>query len=228
MNADFERRLAALRQRIARACATVGRDPSTVDLLAVSKTFPVEAIVDARDAGLRRFGENRVQELAVKAADPRLSGLGWQMIGSLQTNKVDLLLDCPGLELVHSVDRRKLVERLAAGLEARGRSLDVLVQVNATGEEQKHGVAPDDALELAHSVFATRNLRLRGLMAMGPLDGDPAPVFASVARLRAALEDALGRRLDVLSLGMSHDLDLAIAAGSTLVRVGSALFGERS
>lgn len=227
MNGFAERR-EAVRARIARACAACGRDPAEVELLAVSKTRPADRVREALGAGQVVFGENRVQELVPKAEELAATPARWHLIGSLQTNKVRAVCGVPSLAVVHSVDRPKLAAKLAEVCADLGRSLDVLIQVNATGEDQKHGVQPSDAAVLARAILAAAPaLRLVGLMAMGPLDGDPTPVFAAVARLRTALRDTLGIPLPVLSLGMSDDLEQGVAAGSTLVRVGTALFGQR-
>lgn len=222
-------RLASVRARIERACEAVGRDPAGVDLLAVSKRHPAIAVREALAAGQLLFGENRVQEFVPKASELEGSGARWHFIGSVQTNKAAALCAVSSLEVLHSVDRPRLVERLAAACSDLGRSLRVLIQVNATGEEQKHGVLPADALALAREVVASGpSLVLEGLMAMGPLDGAPEPVFAEVQALHARLGDALGVPLPTLSLGMSGDLEAAIAAGSTLVRIGTDVFGERA
>jgi pyridoxal phosphate enzyme (YggS family) len=221
-------RLASVRTLIERACEAAGRDPAGVDLLAVSKRHPASAVREALAAGQLLFGENRVQEFAPKALELEGSGARWHFIGSVQTNKAAALCAIPSLEVLHSVDRPRLVERLAASCADLGRSLRVLIQVNATGEEQKHGVLPADALALARAVEAAGPaLVLDGVMAMGPLDGPPEPTFAEVAALHAQLSDVLGRPLPTLSLGMSGDLEAAIAAGSTLVRIGTDVFGER-
>ncbi|MBK8980050.1 MAG: YggS family pyridoxal phosphate-dependent enzyme [Planctomycetes bacterium] len=223
-------RLADVRAQIAAACAACGRDPGEVALLAVSKTRPAAEVRAALAAGQLAFGENRVQDLAPKAAELRDTAARWHFIGSLQTNKVRTLLQVEALELLHSVDRSKLVHRLAEGIaELRPeRPLDVLLQIDATGEPEKHGVEPAAAESLAREVVACAPaVRLVGLMAMGPLDADPAPVFAAVAALRERLRDALGLPLPTLSLGMTGDLAAAIAAGSTLVRVGTGVFGPR-
>lgn len=221
-------RLASVRARIERACEAVGRDPAEVSLLAVSKRHPVESVREALAAGQLLFGENRAQEFAPKAAALEGSGARWHFIGSVQTNKAAALCAVPSLEVLHSVDRGRLVERLAAACAELGRSLRVLLQVNATGEEQKHGVHPSDALALAREVVAAGpSLVLDGVMAMGPLEGAPEPVFAEVAKLHARLRDGLGLQLPTLSLGMSGDLEAAVAAGSTLLRVGTDVFGER-
>lgn len=221
-------RLAAVRQRIAAACRACGRDPAAVELLAVSKTFPAAAVRAAAAAGQTAFGENRVQELVAKARQlADVPSLRWHLIGSLQTNKVRDLLQLPGLALVHSVDRERLGDVLQAECERADRELDVLLQVNATGEEQKHGTAPAAAEALARHVAGLPRLRLRGVMAMGPLRGDPQPVFVRVASLWRQLADCLGQPLPVLSLGMTGDLEAAVSAGSTLLRIGTAVFGAR-
>lgn len=221
--------LAAVRDRLARACAAAGRDPAAVELLAVSKTHAAASVREARAAGQRSFGENRVQELVAKAAELRdVEDLHWHLIGSLQTNKVDQLLRVRGLQLVHSLDRMKLADALQRALAVSGQSLDVLLQVDATGDQNKHGARLDDAAPLlAHVLQHCGRLRPRGLMGMGPLSGDPRPVFDRIATLRRQLERDSGVPLPVLSLGMTGDLEAAIAVGSTLVRVGTAIFGAR-
>ena len=203
-------RLAEVQRSMASACQSCGRDPRSVQLLAVSKTRSADTVREAHAAGQRAFGENRVQEL-------------------VQTNKVRDLLGVRGLVLLHSLDRAKLADRLQAALDEEDRELAVLLQVNASGENQKHGAGMADAPELAaHVLESCRRLLLRGVMAMGPLVGDPAPVFDRAAQLRDELRERTGLELPVLSLGMTADLDAAIAAGSTVVRVGTGVFGPRS
>ncbi|MCC6672550.1 MAG: YggS family pyridoxal phosphate-dependent enzyme [Planctomycetes bacterium] len=224
----FAARLAAVRERIDVACRACGRDPGAVALLAVSKEQPADAVRAAHAAGLRAFGENRVQELCAKAALLAGLDLSWHLIGSLQTNKVRDLVRVDGLALVHSLDRVRLADALQREWPADRARLGVLLQVHATGEATKHGVPPEEAEALLeHVVRACPALEVRGLMAMGPLGGDPVPVFHRVAALRATLASRSGLALPVLSLGMSGDLEAAIAAGSTLVRIGTALFGPR-
>lgn len=222
-------RLASVRAAIGAACRAASRDPADVELLAVGKTHPEAAVRSAYAAGQRAFGENRVQELVAKAAALQdLPDLRWHLIGSLQTNKVRELLAVPGLELVHSLDRAKLADALQAELAKTGRRLAVLLQIHATGEPTKHGCAPGEAgALLAHVREHCPLLAVRGLMAMGPQSGDPRPVFAMVAALRERLRQSSGSDLPVLSLGMSGDLEAAIAAGSTLLRIGTAVFGVR-
>jgi len=219
----------AVRAQLAAACAAAGRSVDEVELLAVSKRHPADAVRAAMAVGQRRFGESRVQELVAKAAElGDVEDLRWHLIGSLQTNKVRDLVRVPGLELLHSCDRVKLADELQRELARQERSLDVLLQVNASGEDQKHGCAVDDAPAfLEHLQAACPSLRCAGLMAMGPLHGEPRPVFDRVAVLCDDLRQRSGLPLATLSLGMSGDLDAAVAAGSTMVRIGTALFGVR-
>jgi len=223
------RGLAAVRQAVAGLAAACGRAADSVQLVAVSKTHPSEAVRAAHAAGQRDFGENRVQELRAKAAAlADLPGLRWHWIGSLQTNKVRELLSVPGLVLLHSLDRPKLADELQRELARTGSTLDVLLQLHATDEPTKHGCPPEDAPALVQHVLAhCPSLRLRGLMAMGPLHGDPVPAFRTTAALRDRLQAEFSLDLSVLSMGMSGDLAPAVAAGSTLVRIGTAIFGAR-
>lgn len=225
---DLAARLAAVHERIAAACGATGRDPASVELLAVSKTRPAADVRAALAAGQTAFGENRIQELVAKAEELAGTGARWHQIGPVQTNKARALCGVADLELIHSLDRPKLVAKLAELADELGRSLAVLIQVHATDEETKHGARPEDVTALAREVVASGSLELRGLMAMGPREGDPAPVFASVAALRDRLRDALGLPLPVLSMGMTGDLEAAVTAGSTLVRVGTGVFGPRA
>jgi len=229
VNGAIAANLAAAHARLAAACARAGRDAATVELLAVSKMHPSGAVRFAHAAGQRLFGENRVHELAAKAGDlSDLADLRWHLIGSLQTNKVRDLLAVPGLALVHSVDRTRLADELQRELARAGRSLDVLLQVHATGEASKHG-CPVDAVPalLEHVQTRCPALTVRGLMAMGPLEGEAMPAFTAVAALHQRLRARSGLPLPVLSLGMSGDLDAAVLAGSTLVRLGELVFGPR-
>jgi pyridoxal phosphate enzyme (YggS family) len=217
--------LARVRGEILRVCAQAGRDPGSVRLLPVSKGRSLELVREALDCGVLELGENRVQELAEKAEELAAQPVRWHLIGSLQTNKVKQLLRVPSLAFVHSLDRIKLADALQAELAAQSRVLDVLVQVHATGEATKHGIVPEAAAGLvAHVTGSCPNLALRGLMAMGPLEGDPLPVFGRVARLCEEMRQRHGLPLPVLSMGMSGDLAAAIECGATLVRVGRAVF----
>lgn len=220
--------LQAVRLRIAEAAAQSGRASDSVGLLAVSKTWPCEAVREAAAAGQRAFGENYAQEGVEKVVALRDLGLEWHFIGPLQSNKSRLVAE--HFDWVHSIDRPKLAERLSAQRPEGLAPMSVCVQVNVSGEASKRGVAPEDAIELALAVSRLPRLRLRGLMCIPEPDGDVAVLrgrFASLRLLRNALA-ARGLALDTLSMGMSDDLELAIVEGSTLVRVGSAIFGQRA
>ena len=223
--------LQEVKRRIAAACTSAGRDAQGVTLLAVSKTFGAEAVRQAHAAGQRAFGENYVQESLDKIAalsDLR-SQLEWHLIGPLQSNKTRPVAEA--FDWVHSVDRLKIAERLAAQRPAALPALQVCLQVNISGEPSKSGLAPADVLAVARAVAAlpTERLVLQGLMAIPEPAGDVDSQRRPHRALRE-LRDALGREglaLDTLSIGMSADLEAAIAEGATLVRVGSAIFGTR-
>ncbi|MEW6165584.1 MAG: YggS family pyridoxal phosphate-dependent enzyme [Pseudomonadota bacterium] len=219
--------LQAVIQRIAAACALAGRDPATVALLAVSKTWPAGPVREAAAAGQRAFGESYVQEAIPKLAALADLELEWHFIGPLQSNKTRPVAE--SFAWAHSVERLKIAERLSAQRPAELPPLNVCVQVNVSGEESKSGCAPDEAAALCRAVAALPGLRLRGLMAIPEPTDDMMLArrrFALLRELRDALT-AAGLALDTLSMGMSHDLEAAIMEGSTLVRVGTAIFGER-
>ncbi|MDD2668652.1 MULTISPECIES: YggS family pyridoxal phosphate-dependent enzyme [Zoogloea] len=214
--------------RIARAAEAVGREPAGVRLLAVSKTWPADSVREAAAAGQRAFGENYVQEGVAKVEALAGLGLEWHFIGPLQSNKTRLVAN--SFAWVHSIDRLKIAERLSEQRDVHLPPLEVCIQVNVSGEASKSGVAPDDLPELARAVAALPRLRLRGLMAIPEPTSDVAlqrARFASLRQLREQL-NAGGLQLDTLSMGMSDDLEAAIAEGSTMVRVGTAIFGGRA
>jgi pyridoxal phosphate enzyme (YggS family) len=225
----MEERLANLRERIEAACARVGRNPGEVALVAVSKTQPSDAVRAAHAAGVRDFGENYVQELAGKARELAELSPRWHFIGHLQSNKVRALLECPGLALVHTVDRPKLVDELERRAETMNRSIDVLVQVNVSGEQSKSGGAPEELAAMLQAAAHCKRVRLRGLMTMPPAVEDSELVRPHFRRLRE-LRDLHGgiERLPELSMGMTQDFEVAIEEGATLVRIGTALFGPRA
>ena len=214
--------------RIARAAEAAGRDAAEVRLLAVSKTWPADSVREAAAAGQRAFGENYVQEGAEKVDALAGLGLEWHFIGPLQSNKTRLVAN--RFAWVHSIDRLKIAERLSAQRDAHLPPLELCIQVNVSGEASKSGVAPAELPALAHAVAGLPRLRLRGLMAIPEPTSDVAVQRARFAALRE-LRDRLnagGLALDTLSMGMSDDLEAAIAEGSTMVRVGTAIFGSRS
>ncbi|HTH95297.1 MAG TPA: YggS family pyridoxal phosphate-dependent enzyme [Rhodocyclaceae bacterium] len=221
--------LQAVNARIAAACKAVGRTPRSVSLLAVSKTWPAVDVREAATCGQQAFGENYVQEGVDKiAALVDIPQLEWHFIGPLQSNKTRVVAENFGW--VHTIDRLKIAERLAAQRPDHMQPLQVCIQVNVSNEASKSGVATADALALAQAVAALPRLTLRGLMTVPEATEDEARLRVQFRGLRE-LQDELkqhGLPLDTLSMGMSHDLELAIAEGATIVRVGTAIFGERT
>lgn len=220
--------LQAVHARIEAAARAAGRNPKDISLLAVSKTWPAGHVRDAAAAGQRAFGENYVQESVAKIAELAALGLEWHFIGPLQSNKTRPVAE--HFDWVHSVERMKIAERLSEQRPAGVPPLNVCLQVNVSGEASKSGCAPEEAVALANAIAALPKLRLRGLMCI------PEPVEDVEAQRRPfrqlrELYDQLrgdGLPLDTLSMGMSHDIEAAIAEGATMVRVGTAIFGERS
>ena len=220
--------LQAVHARIEAAARAAGRNPKDISLLAVSKTWPAGHVRDAAAAGQRAFGENYVQESVAKIAELAALGLEWHFIGPLQSNKTRPVAE--HFDWVHSVERMKIAERLSGQRPAGMAPLNVCLQVNVSGEASKSGCAPEEAVALANAIAALPKLRLRGLMCI------PEPVEDVEAQRRPfrqlrELYDQLrgdGLPLDTLSMGMSHDIEAAIAEGATMVRVGTAIFGERS
>lgn len=221
--------LQAVRLRLAAAEQQAGRAAGSAALLAVSKTFPPEAVREAFEAGQHAFGENYVQEGVDKiAALSALRGqLQWHFIGPLQGNKTRTVAE--QFDWVHSVDRLRIAQRLSAQRPASLPPLQVCLQVNISGEASKSGVAPHEALALAREIAGLPNLTLRGLMAIPEPADDPQAQRRPFAALRALLDSlrAEGLPLDTLSMGMSADLEAAVAEGATIVRVGTAIFGAR-
>ncbi|HTJ97752.1 MAG TPA: YggS family pyridoxal phosphate-dependent enzyme [Rhodocyclaceae bacterium] len=220
--------LQAVIARIATACKAVGRAPQEVALLAVSKTWPASDVREAAACGQRAFGENYVQEGVDKIAALSDLDLEWHFIGPLQSNKTRLVAE--HFAWVHTLDRLKIAERLSAQRPEHLPPLQVCVQVNVSGENSKSGVAPDAVTELANAIAHLPNLKLRGLMTIPEPTEDTALLRAQLgllSKLRDSLNKA-GLALDTLSMGMSHDLEYAIEEGATMVRIGTAIFGERS
>jgi len=220
--------LAEVERRIDAACARAGRDRAEVTLLPVTKTVTPERIAIVLEAGCRAVGENRVQDALPKREALESWGADWHMIGHLQRNKVRQALafaDC-----IQSVDRVALADRIADRLAQCGERRRVLVQVNTSGAESQFGVSPDECAALLRHVTSRPELELEGLMTIGRLVQDPEDArdcFRLLRRLRDAARQDLGQALPVLSMGMSGDLEVAVAEGATLVRVGSAIFGAR-
>ncbi|UCV18704.1 YggS family pyridoxal phosphate-dependent enzyme [Ferribacterium limneticum] len=220
--------LQAVQARISDAAVLAGRSPESIRLLAVSKTWPLASVIEAADAGQRAFGENYVQEGVDKVAATAGLNLEWHFIGPLQSNKSRAVAE--HFDWVHSIERLKIAERLSAQRPANLPPLQVCVQVNVSGEASKSGCAPDEALDLCRAVASLPGLQLRGLMAIPEPTDDPAAQRAPFRQVREIYDHirAAGIPLDTLSMGMSHDLEAAVAEGATIVRIGTAIFGERN
>ena len=216
--------IAKVAARIREAAQAAARNPDEVHLLAVSKTQPAAAIRQACQAGLHDFGENYLQEALEKQADLADLPLTWHFIGPIQSNKTKAIAE--HFDWVHSVDRLKIAQRLSDQRPGSLPPLNICLQVNVSGEASKSGCEPQDVPQLAHAIAALPRLRLRGLMAIPEPTDDPAEQRAAFARLRH-LQAELQMDLDTLSMGMSQDLEAAIAEGATWVRIGTALFGAR-
>ena len=217
--------------RVARAAERARRDPGEVSLVAVTKTHSADLVRRAAMAGMTLFGENRVTEGVgkIQALSGEFPGLQWRLIGPLQTNKAKPALQY--FSVIESLDRERLAVRLEGLAAARDRPFPVLLELNLGGEETKSGAPPEEAGTLAAQVFALPHLEVRGLMAVPPFTPDPEgarPHFRRLKEIRDRLADRFGRPLPELSMGMSHDFEVAVEEGATEIRIGTALFGERS
>lgn len=219
--------LQAIRLAVEQATHNAARAPTSVTLLAVSKTFPAEAVREAYMAGQQAFGENYVQEALDKMAALHDLPLEWHFIGPIQSNKTRVIAE--NFAWVHGVDRLKIAERLSAQRPAHLPPLNICLQVNVSGEDSKSGVSPDEVAALARAVIQLPRLKLRGLMAIpAPAEDEPAQraPFAQLRQLTQTIT-AQGIALDTLSMGMSHDYAAAIQEGATIIRIGTAIFGKR-
>ena len=220
-------RVRAVRARIEEAAGRVDRDPATVEIVAVTKTFPPEAIAAALDVGCRHVGENYVQEARDKRA-LAAEGAVWHLIGGLQTNKARVAVET--FDWIHTVDSPRLAQAIDTEAARAGRRVPVLLQVNVAGEAQKRGTTPEDLVTLARAVLGLPALTLSGLMTIPPEADDPEdarPHFRRLRELRDRVQDGLGVELPHLSMGMSDDFVIAVEEGATMVRLGRALFGPR-
>jgi pyridoxal phosphate enzyme (YggS family) len=219
-----------IRESIAATCYRIGRDPQTVDLIAVSKTFGADAVTVAYEAGIRDFGENYVQELVGKREHLIGSDIHWHFIGHLQTNKVKYIIEW--VKLIQSVDSKELAAEIEKRGSRSGKIIDVLIEVNTSEEATKFGVKPPLAMDLIRTVNDLPSLRLKGLMTIGPFSDIAEESRVSFRSLKNIFEQANGAGflrtpMTVLSMGMTHDYPIAIEEGSTMVRVGTAIFGTR-
>jgi PLP dependent protein len=228
-SAALRARLNGVRERIARAASRAGRDPASIRLIAVSKTFPLDAIRAAADAGQIDFGENKVQEGLQKMADAADLPLRWHLIGHLQSNKAK---KAATFDSIHTIDAPELLTKVNEAASREGRTLDALIQVDLAREPTKHGATPDRVPTILAAARSCRSARIKGLMMLPPASEDPEearPFFRTLRQLRDRLvaegEDA--SCLQELSMGMSHDFEVAVEEGATMVRVGSAIFGSR-
>ena len=223
--------IAAVRERIANACARAGRDPEEVTLIAVSKTQDASVIEEGFELGLREFGENRVQEL-IKKHDQLSTRIHWHLVGHLQSNKAKFI--APFVHLVHSIDSFDTAEELGKRAEQAGRIVDILLEVNIAHEPTKHGVLADQAEPLLAEILeGTPNLRVCGLMTVAPYEDYPEntrPYFRALRTLRDRIAKHYPDLTEFrqLSMGMTNDFEIAIEEGATLVRVGTGIFGERA
>ena len=222
-------RLEKVQNSISEAVKASGRDEKDVTLIAVSKTKPVEMIKEVYDAGIRDFGENKVQEIIDKY--PKLpSDIRWHLIGHLQTNKVKYIID--KVCMIHSVDSLKLAQEISRQAIKHNVTADILIEVNVAGEDTKFGVKPEDTLSLCEEISTLANVRIRGLMTVAPFVDDPEKNRAVFCTLRQLFVDIDAKNIDnvcmdCLSMGMSNDYTVAIEEGATFVRVGTSIFGQR-
>jgi pyridoxal phosphate enzyme (YggS family) len=228
--AALRARLANVRERIARAAGRAGRDPQSIRLVAVSKGFPADAVRAAADEGVRHLGENKVQEALEKVDQTSDLALSWHLIGHLQSNKARRA--ALAFHVVQTVDRAELLSRLDGPAAEAGRSIELLIQVDMAGEPGKHGAPPDDIAGILADARHLRASRVTGLMLLPPAADDPEetrPHFTALRTLRDELVAGGNGQIELpeLSMGMSHDFEVAIEEGATIVRVGTAIFGER-
>ena len=222
--------LREVEERIAKACERSGRDKTEVTLIAVSKTKPVEAIREAMEYGMMHFGENKVQEIVDKCgtiSEP----LNWHMIGHLQRNKVKYIVD--KVVLIHSVDSLRLAEQIDEEAKKKNVIARILIEVNVAGEESKFGVSPEETLSLVEQIASLSNVKIMGLMTIAPYVSDPEENRVHFQKLRnlsidIKTENIDNVSMDVLSMGMTGDYEVAVEEGATMVRVGTGIFGERN
>jgi len=230
MNEALEKRFNEVRKRISRAARNAGRNPSETKLVSVSKTHPVETLRDGLEVGIKAFGENKVQEGVSKVTEIGRDAAEWHLIGHLQKNKVRKAVQ--SFDVIHTLDSLKLAQRIERIAEEEGKKVSVLVQVDLAGEETKSGIKEEDLPELIEFLKSCRFLKFDGLMIIPPFFSDVEkvrPFFKEMRQLRDKLlaQKAFANEIGELSMGMSHDFEIAIEEGATIVRVGTAIFGHR-
>lgn len=231
MSEDIRSNLEQLHERIDRACREAGRDPGEITLVAVSKTKPLDLIREAFDCGQVHFGENRARELQDKMEGWDEPGVKWHMVGNLQTNKIKYMVE--RVDWIESVPKKKTLREIEKRASRIDRVIDTLIQVNISGEDQKSGCEPEDLSRILEYGKGLRHVRIRGLMGIASLVDDPEEVRPEFRMLRELLEEHRSGsggnvNLEHLSMGMTNDLEVAIQEGSTMLRVGRAIFGERN
>ena len=217
-------------KNVAAACARAGRNRSEVTLIAVSKTKPVDMLREVYDAGARDFGENKVQEICEKY-DKLPSDIKWHMIGHLQRNKVKQVID--KVSLIHSVDSYRLAQEISVQAQKKGLTIPILVEVNIAGEESKFGISAEDTIQLVEEIAELPNLKIQGLMTIAPFVEDPEENRLYFRQIKQLSVDIKNKNIDnvsmdVLSMGMTGDYEVAIEEGATMVRVGTGIFGARN
>jgi pyridoxal phosphate enzyme (YggS family) len=225
---EIEKNLSKVRERIEHAAIKAGRDPREIKLVAVTKTVPVPRMQEAMAAGAKIFGENYIQEARAKIEEIGESRIQWHFIGHLQTNKAKYAVKL--FDLIHAVDSLALAQELDKRAASAGKRIDCLIEVNLSQEASKFGISKEKASELAHAFTGLKDISLQGLMTMPPYVDDPElarPYFVALRKLREEIA-ASGISLPELSMGMSSDFEVAIEEGATIVRIGTAIFGERS
>lgn len=226
-DSTIKERVDAITNRINAACERCGRDPAEVEVVAVSKTHPPEIIREAADCGLTVFGESRVQEARAKI--PECPGhLTWHLVGHLQSNKVRPAVEL--FDVVHSIDSKKLLGLVDETAKSAGKVINVYLQINVAGESTKYGLSPEDAPAVLEDASSRYNVNLCGLMTIPPLSDNlekTSQYFKGLRELRDTWQESLGFSIDRLSMGMTHDFELAIEEGATTVRIGTAIFGKR-
>ena len=227
---SIEGNIGAIRERIRKAAERAGRDPSEVLLLAVTKTVDVQRINEALLCGVSEVGENRVQELLDKYG-ALAKDVKWHLIGHLQTNKVKYIIDKAAL--IHSVESIRLAEEINKRAAAAGRTADILVEINIGGEESKFGIAPEAAEDFIRELSGFPNLRVRGLMTVAPIVGAPEENRVHFRKMKQLLVDINSKKIDnirmnILSMGMTEDYEVAVEEGATIVRIGTGIFGDRN
>ncbi len=226
---SLEQRIQNITQRMLRACTKVQRSPDTVSVIAASKTHSSALIVEAMHFGIKDFGENYVQELVSKYNDLKGLAVRWHFIGHLQSNKVKAI--APFVDCIHSVDSLRLAEEISKQARKNGRTIEILIQINTSGEHSKSGIQPSEALDLVRSIHVLPGIKVKGLMAIPEPQDDPErtrPEFQLLRRLGSMISNTLSLEgFTELSMGMSSDFECAIEEGATMIRLGTLLFGDR-